>query len=188
MSSLMTSPSSSAPASEWSVNQVKKLSGSSCCLFFPALFGVCPVRFVRSCIIHNWLIDIQNRNSISLKLTHKNCYPPFQSSIWVQWTLKTGHHSHSSGTLLRGLYSQSMDFHQSTGENIKLQVRQFSCALLLNLTRRKKVEIIYLQNLFCNLIWCPQTLWPPLWSGNEVLLHPPHRARLRLLVKSKTIY
>lgn len=44
----MTSPSSSDPASEWSVNQVKKLSGSSCCLFLPALFGAWPVRFVRS--------------------------------------------------------------------------------------------------------------------------------------------
>ena len=34
----MTSPNSSAPASEWSVNQVKKLSGSSCCLFLLTLF------------------------------------------------------------------------------------------------------------------------------------------------------
>lgn len=49
MSSLMTSPSSSAPASAWSVNQVKKLSGSSCCLFLPALFCVWLERLVRSC-------------------------------------------------------------------------------------------------------------------------------------------
>lgn len=48
MSSLMTSPSSSAPASAWSVNQVKKLSGSSCCLFLPALFCVWLERLVRS--------------------------------------------------------------------------------------------------------------------------------------------
>ena len=34
----MTSPNSSAPASQWSVNQVKKLSGSSCYLFLLALF------------------------------------------------------------------------------------------------------------------------------------------------------
>lgn len=30
-----------------------------------------------------------------------------------------------------------------------------------------------LQNLFCSLTWCLQTLSPPLGSGNEVLLHPP---------------
>lgn len=59
MSSLMTSPSSSAPASAWSVNQVKKLSGSSCCLFLPALFCVWLERLVRSCkhrrIMYDWL-------------------------------------------------------------------------------------------------------------------------------------
>lgn len=49
MSSLMTSPNSSAPESEWSVNHVKKLSGSSCCLFLPALLCVWLDRLVRSC-------------------------------------------------------------------------------------------------------------------------------------------
>lgn len=52
MSSLMTSPSSSAPASAWSVNQVKKLSGSSCCLFLPDLFCVWVERLVRS---YRWM-------------------------------------------------------------------------------------------------------------------------------------
>lgn len=94
-----------------------------------------------------------------------------------------GHHSHSSGTLLRGLCFQSMDFHQSTAHKITGQTFDF----VRHYFQTRPGEKGYLQNLFCNLIWCPQTLWPPLWSGNEVLLHPPHRARLRLLVEKQYI-
>lgn len=44
----------------------------------------------------------------------------------------------------------------------------------------KQRENSFLQNLFCNPIWCPQTLWPPPWSGSEVLPHLPHQAGLKL--------
>lgn len=54
--------------------------------------------------------------------------------------------------------------------------RQESNKIYFQLQMRKPQRMImYLQNLFCNLTWCLQTLSPPPGSGNEALLHPPLR-------------
>lgn len=72
MSSLMTSPSSSAPASAWSVNQVKKLSGSSCCLFLPALFCVWLERLVRSWEEPESALMIHRAHKVNANIWFKN--------------------------------------------------------------------------------------------------------------------
>lgn len=68
----MTSPSSSAPASAWSVNQVKKLSGSSCCLFLPALFCVWLERLVRSYQEPEKALMIHRLHKINANIGFKN--------------------------------------------------------------------------------------------------------------------
>jgi len=81
----MTSPKSSALALEWSGNQGKKLSG------FRAASSCWPYSAFDLSVLSN----------------------PFQISVLFQWTLKTGHHSHSDEILWRVLYFQSKDFHQN---------------------------------------------------------------------------
>ncbi len=114
MSSLMTSPNSSAPESAWSENQVKKLSGSSCCRFLPALLGVWLDRLVRSCkrrkdpnseVFNRWT-EFRHRANNSFIL--------FLVSIWSLLTSRLGLHFHSGEFLWRGLCSQNTCFHRNT--------------------------------------------------------------------------
>lgn len=85
MSSLMTSPSSSAPASAWSVNQVKKLSGSSCCLFLPALFCVWLERLVRSCEEpeNAWMIHRAHKVNANIWFKNQECIYRLLYNRWA---------------------------------------------------------------------------------------------------------
>lgn len=84
-----------------------------------------------------------------------------------------GLHSRSNGTLWKVLCFRSTGFHQNTGRQLhKGKMTQHFLKSLMHVTvyvHNKR----NLQNLFCSLTWCLQTLSPPLGSGNEALLHPP---------------
>lgn len=89
----MTSPSSSAPASAWSVNQVKKLSGSSCCLFLPALFCVWLERLVRSCKNQkmHWWVKKHIRSMPTFELKLENAFMNTHNE-WTGNKTVTEHH------------------------------------------------------------------------------------------------
>ncbi len=176
MSSLMTSPNSSAPESAWSENQVKKLSGSSCCRFLPALLGVWLDRLVRSCKRRkDPNSDVFNRWT-EFRHRANNSFILFLVSIWSLLTSRLGLHFHSGEFLWRGLCSQNTCFHRNT----KMQQKR-DCELWKHKKlKAMKIYFYHLQNLFCSQIWCLQTLSLLLWSDSEAPPHPPPQEERRL--------
>lgn len=84
-----------------------------------------------------------------------------------------GLHSRSNGTLWKVLCFRSTGFHQNTGRQLhKGKTTKHFLKSLVHVTVHVHNKR-NLQNLFCSLTWCLQTLSPPLGSGNEALLHPP---------------
>lgn len=81
-----------------------------------------------------------------------------------------GLHSRSNGTLWKVLCFRSTGFHQNTRRQMHPSKNKRKKNLHVHVMC---ATLQYLQNLFCSLTWCLQTLSPPLGSGNEVLLHLP---------------
>ena len=103
MSSLMTSPSSSAPASPWSVNQPKNDSWSSCCRFLPTALS-----FSFDFPVKSW--PSNNRLWLPLKAAIP-CQQPWYNhdyaSVLCPTTQQLGYCSISTATLDIAFYSNS---------------------------------------------------------------------------------